>query len=125
MDRGTQVTEAFAWQFVPNDLWSSWRKIFNPSCKGMLVDGECPVCGVPALLRWYAVESGKPGLMANGEPHLGYGRLWEWCSNCFSYEYIPDNRVPAWWQPPFDIDPATIGVTPQIVEEVRRRKLEH
>jgi hypothetical protein len=119
VDRGSSVKE-FAWQFIPDDRWSRWRQTFNKSLGGMAIDGGCPICEKPCLLRWYAVEFGEPGVMANGEPHIGHGRLWECCSNCLSYEYIPDNLVPAWWQPPFDVEPASIGVTHQVIEEIRR-----
>ena len=80
---------------------------------------QCPVCGSRTLHRWYHQED-TVAREFGGVRFKGHGRLWEWCSTCQTFEYLPDGLVPEWWTTPFNVEPRLPKSNPEPFEDVRR-----
>lgn len=114
------MSTVFNWTPVSSESRSPWRQVFNASEITMDVAARCPICGEPMLHMWLSLEGPPKNVESRGIQYIGYGRRWEWCSNCFNYAYLPDGLVSAAWKPPFDIPNADIGPTPDVIEQRRR-----
>jgi hypothetical protein len=112
------VSETGSWQSVGTSLRSEWRSVFNTEWSGIDVGGNCPRCGVASLHHWYAADT-PADVKLRGSRYVAHGRLWEWCSNCRTFEYLPDGYVPEWWRPPFDVEPSILGYEPESIEQAR------
>jgi hypothetical protein len=106
------------WQEVDLDRRPAWRRAFNDDWSGANLAAPCPVCSKNTLHRWYVVESDR-AVTLRGQAFVGHGRLWEWCSNCHTYEYYPDGYVPDWWKPPYSVDPSLLRYDPGPIEQAR------
>lgn len=114
------MNTTFKWTEVSGEPRSRWRKVFNASDITMDVSASCPICGDSSLHMWLSLEGPPKSVVSCGIQYIGYGRRWEWCSSCFTYEYLPDGLVSAEWKAPFDIPNADIGPTPDVIEQRRR-----
>lgn len=116
------MTGKMTWTEVDLAVRPAWRRLFNADTRGFDVAGHCPICGRESLHRWYALDT-DARTERRGIEYLGPGRLWEWCSSCYHYEYYPDGFVPAWWQPPFAVSVDQMEADPGPIEQARRSEI--
>ena len=118
MDLGDPMsTDVAKWYGVPLDHVQAWMEVFQASREGLDLSASCPVCGVPALHRWYQV--GRPEeIVSGGERFVARGGLWEWCSNCRSSEHY-SAFVPEWWSCDLAVDERNLTAEPEAIEQAR------
>ncbi len=108
------------WLEVDDARWSAWRDLFNLRNEGLDVRGCCPVCGNESLHHWYHRRTYLDRTI-RGERFTAQGPLWEWCSTCGTYAYLPDGLVPAWWQAELTVDELSLVDNPEPIERARTR----
>src|SRR5512133_1882297 len=93
------------WNDVPEARVQQWRDVFEQSQEGLNVRGSCPVCGEPALHRWFHLHDRTDRY---GEEWAGRGSQWQWCAACRAYEHS-SGFVPRWWDSSeLLVDPANL-----------------
>ena len=94
------------WRGVPEKFQAEWEKKFASDPYSWILESICPVCGTQSLKRYYHLD--KHGESYFGKvKYIGRGSLWEWCSNCKSYEHM-SVAIPAEWNYPIIIKPECI-----------------
>jgi hypothetical protein len=67
-----------------------------------------------ALHRWYQI--GHPiDQLIDGRKFIATGALWEWCSNCRSFEHS-SGLVPDWWSCDLEVDDKKLTALPTPIE---------
>jgi hypothetical protein len=106
------------WGGVPEAYWTNWAKIYQQSQECLNISEPCPVCGSIALHRWY--QTGKTiERVIEGVEFIAEGSLWEWCSNCHSFEHSR-SLVPAWWSCELEVDEQKLTALPTAIEAARQ-----
>lgn len=106
------------WCGVPLDYLQEWDRIFIASKDSLNLSAPCPICKAVALHRWYQV--GQPKLQTvGGNTFVATGGLWEWCSNCCSFEHL-SALVPEWWACDLKVDEAKLTAKPTAIEEAMK-----
>ena len=107
---------------MPLDLIADWRAAFEAAWQGregLSISVPCPVCGAMALHQWYQVGRPIERLVA-GRRFVAEGGLWQWCSNCGSYEHS-SALVPEWWSCDLPVDKSKLTAEPEALEQALRR----
>lgn len=111
------------WAGVPGKHQTEWQLIFEESRESLDLSAPCPICGVAALHRWYQI--GEPiDRVIEGRKFVATGGLWEWCSNCHSFEHY-SGLVPDWWSCDLEVDVKELTAIPIAIEEARKAQNFH
>jgi hypothetical protein len=102
------------WVGVPEEYWAKWTQIYQQSQECLNLSQPCPVCGAVALHRWYQVGKLIERVI-EGIEFMAEGGLWEWCSNCHSFEHS-HGLVPAWWSCDLEVDEQKLTALPIALE---------
>jgi hypothetical protein len=109
-----------SWASIPPESQKRWHEVFAASQVGSEVAGACPVCGEHQLHRYYQV--GRPVQReSGGQRFVAMGGLWEWCSNCRTYEHA-SALVPEWWRPDLQVDEHQLTAHPDAPEAAVQRR---
>ena len=108
------------WQQVSDSEEKEWRRIFQSSREGVNLTAPCPVCGHRSLHRYYHLEKQQPHTLGRKQ-FIGTGSLWEWCSNCRTYDHF-SAAVPDWWSSDLSPDITNLRHHPAEVERARKRR---
>jgi hypothetical protein len=110
------------WHQVPYEHLASWQDVFQASREMVDLSAPCPICGAPALHRWYLV--GHPHeFVYEGTKYVAHGALWEWCSSCGSFVHC-SSSVPEWWSSDLEVDTSKLTYVPDALEEAIRKRRE-
>ncbi|WP_196278924.1 hypothetical protein [Catellatospora vulcania] len=104
------------WHGVPREWDVLWGDVFEASEEGSRLAAPCPVCGSPALRRWFDLHDPTPRLYA-GIRWAGRGSQWQWCADCRSYLHT-SGVVPMWWHTDLVVDPKTLMHDPGPIQAV-------
>jgi len=108
------------WKSVPEGALDRWRQAFAAPSPGVDLDLPCPVCGERQLHRYYQVGPRIPPTVPASQ-FVARGALWEWCSNCRSYEHA-SALVPAWWHAELPVESGALTAQPDALEEALRQR---
>lgn len=108
------------WTSIPEAARERWRQTFSIPGTGVDLNDPCPVCGERQLHRYYQVGPRLP-VTAPLSQFVARGALWEWCSNCRSYEHATA-LVPGWWQPDIVVDEGALTALPDALEAALARR---
>lgn len=128
--RGKQLTFRFEgilqnqgdWSGVPDKYQEEWENIYYKSKESLNLSAPCPICSMVALHRWYQVGESIDRVI-EGSKFIATGALWEWCSNCHSFEHYSNCFVPDWWSCDLEVDVKKLTALPIAIEEARKAQL--
>ncbi|WP_157171939.1 hypothetical protein [Nocardia higoensis] len=112
------------WHPIKEEFYKPWRRVFNNDWNGADIEGICLICGSHSLRRWYKLDEKLPKRL-RGVSFAGPGRLWEWCSNCYTFETFLNGYVPNWWEEPYSVDECELRYDPGSIEKARKRARPH
>jgi hypothetical protein len=110
------------WTSIPEAALDRWRHAFSTPSAGVDVEALCPICGERQLHRYYQVGARLPAA-ASGSSFVARGALWEWCSNCRTYEHA-SALVPTWWQGDLSVDVGALTALPDALESALQQRLQ-
>lgn len=102
------------WHDVPLEYRAAWHTVFNASHEGLNLSAPCPVCGFPALHRWFQVGGAKERVV-DSQHFIARGASTEWCSHCRSFEHATA-LVPDWWSSDLVVDLGRFTGDPEAIE---------
>jgi hypothetical protein len=105
------------WQSVPQRCQAEWQQIYQSSQESLNLSEPCPVCSAVSLHRWYQKGKNIKQVIEDRE-FAAHGGLWEWCSNCHSFEHY-SCLVPSWWSCNLKVDVKKLTLLPTAIEEAR------
>ncbi|AFY94269.1 hypothetical protein [Chamaesiphon minutus] len=108
------------WIGVPAEYQEQWQLIYyesHDSQESLNLSAPYPICGTVSLHHWYQV--GTPiDRVFEGHKFIANGYLWQWCSNCHSFEHY-SSFVPDWWSCALEVDAEKLTAWPIAIEEAR------
>ena len=114
------MTPTGNWKSVPDELTTTWYRIFSETPGDHNVDADCPVCGQRELHRYYQV--GRPlHQVSDGITFVARGAGWEWCSACRTFEHY-SALVPDWWSSDLVVDESGLTAIPDVLEHAIQRE---
>ena len=97
------------------------KRIYNETQESFNLSVPCPVCGMVSLHHWHQIGATIDRVF-EGQKFIANSALWQWCSNCHSFEHY-SSFVPDWWACDLKVDVDKLTTLPIAIEEARLASL--